>query len=411
MTWGCALCLSLVVWATLVTATHYVWPLAFLGLGVLAVHITDWALKGLNNLTNKAILSQGHTRDKAVLITGCDTGFGHMLAERLDHLGFKVYAGCLNPNGEGPLRLKAGASYDLKTIKLDVTKDSDVRAAYDFVQTDIGNSKLWAVVNNAGIGEISEIEWCSMSTYQRVLDINTLGPIRITKAFLPLLRDYNGGRVVIVASLAARYTFAGFSAYSMSKHAAVSFADALRLEMNKWNISVHTVEPTLYRTQIASESYYMKALNQTWENLSEDIRNSYGNEYLKDYKSFIHEHLNRALPTEKIAEVVDDMVHAVAGIQPKSRYVPNIKTQIRARILGMLPTDLVDDIMLRDLPSTPPADIERRKSQHLIDPRIGPGGQRLKRIFSMPSLQIKRSPSPKIGDFFTFPIVKENLEE
>jgi NAD(P)-dependent dehydrogenase (short-subunit alcohol dehydrogenase family) len=44
-----------------------------------------------------------------------------------------------------------------------------------------------------------------------------------------------------------RYTFPGFTAYSMSKSAAVSFADGLRREMKKWSITVHTIEPTLYK--------------------------------------------------------------------------------------------------------------------------------------------------------------------
>jgi NAD(P)-dependent dehydrogenase (short-subunit alcohol dehydrogenase family) len=63
---------------------------------------------------------------------------------------------------------------------------------------------LWAVVNNAGIATFTEIEWCSLSTFRKQLEVNALGPVLVTKTFLPLLRQSGGGRVVIVASLAGQ---------------------------------------------------------------------------------------------------------------------------------------------------------------------------------------------------------------
>ncbi len=59
-------------------------------------------------------------------------------------------------------------------------------------------------MNNAGIACSSEIEWCPVETFQRMLDVNTTGAVRVTKAFLPQLRE-SRGRVVIVASLAGIY--------------------------------------------------------------------------------------------------------------------------------------------------------------------------------------------------------------
>ena len=67
---------------------------------------------------------------------------------------------------------------------------------------------LWAVVNNAGIATFTEIEWCSVDQFQRILDVNVLGVVRVTKAFLPLLR-YSHGRVVNVASLAGKHAVFG----------------------------------------------------------------------------------------------------------------------------------------------------------------------------------------------------------
>lgn len=77
---------------------------------------------------------------KAVLITGCDTGFGNLLARKLDNDNFKVYACCLFPNGEGAKQLKADCSALLHIVKLDVTSDADVDEAYLEVERDLERS-------------------------------------------------------------------------------------------------------------------------------------------------------------------------------------------------------------------------------------------------------------------------------
>lgn len=73
---------------------------------------------------------------RAVLITGCDSGFGHLLALRLHRLGFTVFAGCLCPGGEGARRLQREAAADagrMRVLRLDVTRGRDVLAAKELV--------------------------------------------------------------------------------------------------------------------------------------------------------------------------------------------------------------------------------------------------------------------------------------
>uniref|UniRef100_A0A674IEV1 Retinol dehydrogenase 5 n=1 Tax=Terrapene triunguis TaxID=2587831 RepID=A0A674IEV1_9SAUR len=73
---------------------------------------------------------------RAVLITGCDSGFGHLLALRLHRLGFTVFADCLCPGGEGAQRLlreAASGSGSLQVLPLDVTRERDAAAAKEFV--------------------------------------------------------------------------------------------------------------------------------------------------------------------------------------------------------------------------------------------------------------------------------------
>lgn len=71
---------------------------------------------------------------------GCDRGFGHALAIRLDQLGFRVFAGCLDKTGDGAVKLEAQCSDKLKTIQLDITKDDDVEMAAQTVKAHLGRT-------------------------------------------------------------------------------------------------------------------------------------------------------------------------------------------------------------------------------------------------------------------------------
>lgn len=185
-------------------------------------------------------------KNHAVLVTGCDTGFGNLLARKLDKAGFKVLACCLFPDGSGAKELKAECSSKLSIIKLDVTSDKEVEAAYQEVESQLeasGNRKwptfqnnnqisnqtnnhaktnsnifhpttrteLLAVVNNAGILATGEVEFGkSLEPFEKQLEVNCLGTIRVTKAFCPLLRRcQKSPRLVNVTSLAARISLPG----------------------------------------------------------------------------------------------------------------------------------------------------------------------------------------------------------
>lgn len=93
-----------------------------------------------------------------------------------------------------------------------------------------------------------EIEFGDMSSFVAQMNVNCLGIVRVTKAFLPLLR-LSKGRVVNMASLAGRFALPGMVGYCMSKSAVISFSDGLRREMKKWEIDVICIEPHLFRSQ------------------------------------------------------------------------------------------------------------------------------------------------------------------
>ena len=116
------------------------------------------------------------SKGKGVLVTGCDTGFGHGLAIKLHTLGFTVFACCLDGESDGVRKLKGlGASTNrLKVIQVDITKQEQVDDALCFVERNLPECGLWGIVNNAGMGCTGFIEWVPMEAFEKVSKISLM---------------------------------------------------------------------------------------------------------------------------------------------------------------------------------------------------------------------------------------------
>ena len=279
---------------------------------------------------------------KAVFITGCDTGFGHNLAKKLADYGFAVYAGCLVPSGDGASQLASHSSGRIQVVPLDVTKDADVAEARKTVEASLHDRELqlWSVVNNAGILASTEIEMGSMGPFTSQLAVNTIGVIRVTKAFLPLLRP-SKGRVINVASLAGRFSIPGMVGYCVSKCAVISFSEGLRREMLKWGIDVVTIEPHLFNTNLVNNEANHRILKDAWAETPPDVKSAYGEEYFKGYQVFLNKVLGSARP--RVNHVVETMAAAVTEtfVSP-SYYVLNDVEQLRVAAYSFVPTRVLD---------------------------------------------------------------------
>ncbi|PIO23337.1 hypothetical protein AB205_0200280 [Aquarana catesbeiana] len=163
--------------------------------------------------------------DKYVFITGCDSGFGNLLAKKLDKRGMKVLAACLTETGAE--NLKKEASSRLQTTILNVTNSESVSSAVKWVNYIVSDQGLWGLVNNAGIGTpTAPNEWLTKDDFKKILDVNLLGLIDVTLNMLPLIRRARG-RVVNVSSVAGRVAIFG-GGYCPSKYGVESFSDSLR---------------------------------------------------------------------------------------------------------------------------------------------------------------------------------------
>ncbi|XP_074602321.1 17-beta-hydroxysteroid dehydrogenase type 6-like [Brevipalpus obovatus] len=191
---------------------------------------------------------------KAVLITGCDTGFGNETASRLNSNGFRVYACCLFPNKDGAKKLKKTAKFpdNMVIMPLDVTKRENIDKVLHDVEEDLKTHglELWCLVNNAGIARSGPLEFGDFDDHFRnVLQVNTLAVVEITRKFLPLLRQ-SKGRIVFLCSLTSRYVLPYSTAYSMSKHAVLALVNGLRWELRKFGVEVVSIEPNFAKTDM-----------------------------------------------------------------------------------------------------------------------------------------------------------------
>ena len=171
-----------------------------------------------------------------VLLTGAAGGIGTAAAAELRARGAQVVGLDLRAAGE--------------IIACDVRDQASVDAAVTEAAQRLGG--LDVVINNAGLGTPQSAGAPPDERAQAVLDVNLLGPWRVTAAALPHLRA-SRGRVVNVASGLAHLALPFGTAYCMSKRGLTAYSDALRLEYGG-EITVTTVYPGYIRTSIHAES-------------------------------------------------------------------------------------------------------------------------------------------------------------
>ncbi|MEE8164462.1 MAG: SDR family NAD(P)-dependent oxidoreductase, partial [Myxococcota bacterium] len=174
--------------------------------------------------------------ENTVLITGAATGIGLALARKLDAAGWTVFAGV---HRTPPDALMDGASERLTPLPLDVTDIDQIGRAVEKIQDGLGDRGLSLLVSNAAMtGAPGPVESVRIEEFERLMDVNLWGPLRLVQAFLPILRKHARPRIVIVSSASVHITIPLGCAYPVSKSALAALAQHLRLEMEPFGIEV-----------------------------------------------------------------------------------------------------------------------------------------------------------------------------
>ncbi len=137
---------------------------------------------------------------KTVLVTGASSGIGRACVHALDERGWRVYAGVRRDADACALAQENSPS--LRPVRLDVTIASEIEAAAGFIDHDVGERGLDALINSAGIAIAGPLEFLPPADLREQLEVNVIGPISVTQAMLPMLRAARG-RVVFISSASA----------------------------------------------------------------------------------------------------------------------------------------------------------------------------------------------------------------
>lgn len=177
-------------------------------------------------------------KNGAVLVTGTSTGIGRTTALELDRLGFSVFASVRNE--QDAQALCSEASERLTPVLMDVTDQSSIDRTKEQISHAVGDAGLAGLVNNAGVGFVSPLEFIPLSELRWMFEVNVFGLLAVTQAFLPLLRQ-GGGRLVNISSTASVFVAPFHGPYSATKLAVNGFSDALRLELKPHGVQVSVV--------------------------------------------------------------------------------------------------------------------------------------------------------------------------
>ena len=169
----------------------------------------------------------------------------------MDRRGFRVFAGVRSPSAAEKLRAKASSR--LTAVTIDVTDIASIAAAVDRVAAAVGDTGLAGLVNNAGIVVPGPLEAVPIDALRRQLEVNVIGQVAVTQAFLPLLRKARG-RVVNMSSINGGLSIPCLGPYAASKWALEAINDALRQELRRFGIRVSSVVPGAISTPIWEKS-------------------------------------------------------------------------------------------------------------------------------------------------------------
>jgi len=177
---------------------------------------------------------------KVAIVTGGGQGIGRALSLRLAAEGCKVAIFDLQPEAGAETAALAGDA-TVKTYEVDVGDYQAVQEAVGKTQADLG--PIWLLVNNAGWDKPMPFLKTDVALWDKIIRINLYGPMNTHHAVLPLMLANGGGRIVNIASDAARVGTSNEAVYSACKAGVVSFTKSVARELASKNILLNAVCP------------------------------------------------------------------------------------------------------------------------------------------------------------------------
>lgn len=197
---------------------------------------------------------------------------------------------CLhNPNSEGAKYLKElNSSNRMHTIQLDLLNTESVTDARIFLEKFLEKNedyKLSALVNNAGVMCFGEFEWQTKNIVEQQINVNLLGPMRMTKELLPIVRAHKT-RIINVTSHCGLHSLPALSVYGASKAGVRFWTDSLRVEMKPYGVKVVNFIPGSFVMNSNIASRQQEVANEMEMQFTEEQKQFYG-DYFKEFNEYL----------------------------------------------------------------------------------------------------------------------------
>ncbi len=272
---------------------------------------------------------------RSILITGCSSGIGHHLAHALHERGWRVLATCRKQEDCQRLRDEG-----LESFRLDYEDDQSIEAGFEEAIERTGG-RLDALFNNGAYAIPGAAEDLPAGALRQIFEANFFGWHSLTRRVIPVMRRQGHGRIVMNSSILGFSALRMRAAYVATKYALEGYTDTLRLEMNGTPIHVILLEPGPIRTRIRQNA---RAHYERWIERENSVWATF-------YAEVLEPRLYAADPAPDPFELSCEattrkLIHALESRRPRARYYVTTPTYIVGIMRRLLPTRVLDRILL-----------------------------------------------------------------
>jgi NAD(P)-dependent dehydrogenase (short-subunit alcohol dehydrogenase family) len=270
--------------------------------------------------------------NKVIIITGVSSGIGLGLAEHYLSKGHNVIGTVRDADDASGLKSRP----NFQTVVYDVSNKAGITGFIEQVRSILGDNKIFALINNAGIAVAGPLECVSEEDFSRQMEINVFAVRRVTNSLLPYMDA--GSRIVMMSSVSGLLNSPFTGPYCISKHALESMADVYRRELALFDIKVIAIEPGPIQSKIWGKS---KGSLDKYK----DTRYAFITEKAD---KMIENAEKNALPVSAVCSACDKALYYT---KPSVRYIVHKKPLIFKLIATFLPDNIMDKLVARNLKS------------------------------------------------------------
>lgn len=276
------------------------------------------------------------TPQRSILITGCSSGIGHHAAHGLKGRGWRVFATCRKEADCGRLRDEG-----LESFRLDYEEPASIEAAFGEALERTGG-RLDALFNNGAYAIPGAAEDLPVQAMRQIFEANFFGWHALTRLAVPVMRAQGHGRILMNSSVLGLAALRMRAAYVATKFALEGYTDTLRLELRDTPVHVMLMEPGPIRTKIRENA---RPHYERWIDRENSVWAGF-------YRDTLEPRLYKDKPAPDPFELgclatTGKVIHAMESRRPKPRYYVTKSTHLVGALRRVLPTRLLDAIMVR----------------------------------------------------------------